>query len=72
MQRRTRRVPVNTRLDIETKRELVRIAEAEGRTLSDVARRMIEKGMADGLCTDSHGQAAGVGSAGNPGGDIHS
>jgi predicted DNA-binding protein len=45
MQRRTRRVAVNTRLDIETKRELVRMAEAEGRTLSDVARRMIERGL---------------------------
>ena len=48
MQRRTRRVPVNTRLDLETYRELQRIAALEQRTLSDVARRFIERGMSLG------------------------
>ena len=53
MQRKTRRVPVNTRLDIETYRELQRIAALEQRTLSDVARRFIERGLAHGRIRDT-------------------
>ena len=60
MRKRTRRVPVNTRLDIETYRELVRIAAMEERTLSDVARRFIEKGMSDGRIRDTGLCAAGA------------
>ena len=45
MRKRTRRVPVNTRLSVETWRQLCAIADAEGRTLSDVTRRMIEQAL---------------------------
>ena len=63
MKRRTRRVPVNTRLSVETWRQLCAIADAEGRTLSDVTRRMIERALEgeDG----NHGD--GCGGAGDPG-----